>query len=54
MDRHEAEAAGFTSHMPKPVDFEALQEMLASLENACPGGHGGGLSGSTHDEEHIS
>lgn len=32
MDRQEAEAAGFAHHMLKPVDFDALQNMLASLD----------------------
>jgi two-component system CheB/CheR fusion protein len=31
-DRRQAQAAGFNHHMVKPVNFEALQELLAAVE----------------------
>ena len=29
-DRHKSSAAGFDAHLVKPVDFDALQRLLAS------------------------
>ena len=31
-DRRQAQAAGFNHHMVKPVNFDALQELLSALE----------------------
>jgi CheY-like chemotaxis protein len=30
-DRRKAAEAGFDQHMPKPVDIQALEDLLASL-----------------------
>ena len=31
-DRRQAQAAGFNHHMVKPLDLDALQELLTTLE----------------------
>ena len=33
-DRHNSAAAGFNHHLVKPVDFEALQELLKAVHDA--------------------
>jgi PAS domain S-box-containing protein len=40
-DRNRSKDAGFNHHMTKPVEFDALQKLLATISpiNSAPGGH---------------